>query len=103
MDDEQVSYPKYISIMSGLLQNESELLANVVTQLQSASSQGDIQGCFDIVHRSIPSLSPYIAWEVVCDLLEARILGHCSEDMDIPYFHRNSKCKNAHFTYLSLL
>lgn len=85
--------------MSSLLQNECELLVNVAAKLLTASANGDLRGCYDIIDKSIPSLGPYISWEVVCDLLEARILGRCTEDMYIPYVHPLAKGKiSLHIT-----
>jgi len=83
--------------MSSLVANNYALLVNTVKEIQTASAIGDLQGCYDLLRRFLPSLTPCVAWEVICDLLELRVLGQCSDD-EIPYVHPLAEGKISHVT-----
>jgi signal-transduction protein with cAMP-binding, CBS, and nucleotidyltransferase domain len=91
--------------MSCILQNKSEQLMDLVKKVQESSSRGDLQRCFDQIQTTVERyfdqdqtthyLTQSIAWQVVCDLLEARLLGLCTEDMDIPFYHKDCEGKDS--------
>jgi hypothetical protein len=69
----------YIVSMSALYTENGKKVTQVSRELLKFCGNNDLEGCFQAV-QTIKGAGPFIAWQVVCDLMESQCLKPCTEN-----------------------
>jgi len=69
----------YTRNMEELHMEEGKLIKKVSRDILACCQNRDLQGCFKAV-KTIKGAGDFIAWQVVCDLMESQCLKPCTEN-----------------------
>ena len=74
-----VGLRRYIETMTELCKKDAKMLGKVSREVLECCEKRDLEGCFLAV-QGIKNVGPFLAWQIVCDLMESQCLKPCTED-----------------------
>lgn len=69
----------YLENMSELTKNRALKIKRTSRDVLACCNKNDLEGCFEAV-KTIKGAGSFIAWQVVCDLMESQCLKPCTEN-----------------------
>jgi len=54
-------------------------IESIAIEIAAQAEERSLKGCFEAIH-SITNVGPFLAWQILCDLLECRLLGKCTDN-----------------------
>ncbi len=106
-----MGFVRYCQTMTSLWENNAKLLQDVAHAIWMACCSCNknerschvtkktttiaLQQCFHAVKASIPNVGRFLAWQVICDLMESRCLDPCTE-YDWTELGPGAKCKTVY-------
>jgi hypothetical protein len=67
---------RYLATIESLWQNDGAFVKELASQI---STSPDLESCYDIVLQ-VNNVGKFFAWQVVCDLLESRVIRFSEDD-----------------------
>jgi hypothetical protein len=100
-----MGFVRYCQTMTLLWKDHAKLLQDVAHAICMACDNKTtwhltkkrtttLQQCFHAVKSNIPNVGRFLAWQVICDLMESRCLDPCTEN-DWTELGPGAKCKTT--------
>jgi hypothetical protein len=67
---------RYLATMNSLWENDGKLVKDMASDLSDAR---DLKSCYNVL-RQVNNVGKFLAWQVVCDLVESRVIPFSEDD-----------------------